>query len=72
MGVMKKDKKLWGNSVLAFNYKNWPCSYCGLPLKDNARFQMEKFDGNPVPYILCTKTCEQLQIIKIDMTHYDK
>lgn len=64
--------KKWGNSVLAFNYKNWNCSYCGLPIKNATPFEIAFINGNPIPYVLCTRMCEKAQLIKIEMTHYDQ
>lgn len=67
-----KPFKAWGNSNLAFNYKNWVCSYCGLPLKNGIHFEMALINSNPIPYVFCSPTCEKGQLIKLDMVRYDK
>ena len=66
------SRSKFGNSLLAYNYKFWSCTYCGLPLKNGVPFEMAYINGNPLPYVLCTPTCEKLQLKKIEMAHYDK
>jgi hypothetical protein len=56
----------WGNSVLFLNVKRWKCDYCGLLIKDDTKFCVTLIDGNPEPFILCSKQCLRIYVEKLE------
>jgi hypothetical protein len=56
---------------LFLNVKYWNCAYCGKLIKDNKRFSIVAIDGNPSPYILCSKSCFKILVVKLEAGHFD-
>lgn len=68
---MKRRRRHWGNSVLAFNLKHWECGYCGHDIKDRKPFEITMVNGNPLPFIFCSPFCERLMVKKLELKHRD-
>ncbi len=71
---MKKNpnEKPWGNSILHINLKYWQCAYCGKLIRDEAPFSVVLINSNPSPYILCSRNCFKILVIKLEAARDDK
>ncbi len=71
---MKKRAKEtpWGNSILFINLKYWTCAYCGKLIRDHKPFSIVLINANPSPYVLCSRNCFKILVIKLEAERGDK